>query len=107
MAAWKIAPALATGNTVVLKPADSTPLTALVFARSFVRKLDCPAGVVKHRDWRMASTGEALVKHSDVDKIAFTGLDRGRTRRFAAPPPQLRNAYRWSWEGRIALHHFR
>ena len=71
MLAWKIAPALATGNTVVLKPAEFTPLTALAFAELCV-EADLPAGVVNIVTGD-GSTGEALVKHPDVDKIAFTG----------------------------------
>jgi aldehyde dehydrogenase (NAD+) len=71
MLAWKIAPALATANTVVLKPAEFTPLTALLFAE-LCQEAELPAGVVNivTGDGR---TGEALVKHPDVDKIAFTG----------------------------------
>jgi aldehyde dehydrogenase (NAD+) len=71
MLAWKIAPALATGNTIVLKPAEFTPLTALAFAE-ICQEAELPAGVVNivTGDGR---TGEALVKHPDVDKIAFTG----------------------------------
>ncbi|MDV3222514.1 aldehyde dehydrogenase family protein [Intrasporangium sp.] len=71
MLAWKIAPALATGNTVVLKPAETTPLTALLFAE-VCQQADLPEGVVNvvTGDGR---TGEALVDHPDVDKIAFTG----------------------------------
>ena len=71
MLAWKIAPALATGNTVVLKPAEYTPLTALVFAE-ICQEAGLPAGVVNIVTGD-GSTGEALVKHPDVDKIAFTG----------------------------------
>jgi aldehyde dehydrogenase (NAD+) len=71
MLAWKIAPALATGNTVVLKPAEFTPLTALAFAE-LCREAELPAGVVNIVTGD-GSTGEALVKHPDVDKIAFTG----------------------------------
>jgi aldehyde dehydrogenase (NAD+) len=71
MLAWKIAPALATGNTVVLKPAEFTPLTALVFAE-LCQEAGLPAGVVNIVTGD-GSTGEALVKHHDVDKIAFTG----------------------------------
>jgi aldehyde dehydrogenase (NAD+) len=71
MLAWKIAPALATGNTVVLKPAEFTPLTALAFAR-ICQEVELPAGVVNIVTGD-GSTGEALVKHPDVDKIAFTG----------------------------------
>jgi aldehyde dehydrogenase (NAD+) len=71
MLAWKIAPALAAGNTVVLKPAEFTPLTALAFA-SICQEVSLPAGVVNIVTGD-GSTGEALVKHPDVDKIAFTG----------------------------------
>jgi aldehyde dehydrogenase (NAD+) len=71
MLAWKIAPALATGNTVILKPAEFTPLTALLFAE-IVQRAGLPAGVVNiiTGDGR---TGELLVRHPEVDKIAFTG----------------------------------
>src|SRR5438046_2705689 len=71
MVAWKIAPALATGNTVVLKPAEFTPLTALAFAE-ICQEIGLPPGVVNIVTGD-SSTGEALVKHADVDKIAFTG----------------------------------
>jgi aldehyde dehydrogenase (NAD+) len=71
MLAWKIAPALATGNTVVLKPAEFTPLTALAFAE-ICQEIDLPRGVVNIVTGD-GSTGEALVAHPDVDKIAFTG----------------------------------
>ena len=71
MLAWKIAPALATGNTVVLKPAEFTPLTALAFAE-ICQEAGLPGGVVNIVTGD-GSTGEALVKHPDVDKIAFTG----------------------------------
>jgi aldehyde dehydrogenase (NAD+) len=71
MLAWKIAPALAAGNTVVLKPAEFTPLTALAFAE-ICQEASLPAGVVNIVTGD-GSTGEALVKHPDVDKIAFTG----------------------------------
>jgi len=71
MLAWKIAPALACGNTVVLKPAETTPLTALFFA-DICRQAELPPGVVNivTGDGR---AGAALVKHAGVDKIAFTG----------------------------------
>ena len=71
MLAWKIAPALAMGNTVVLKPAEFTPLTAIAFA-DLCRDAGLPAGVVNilTGDGR---TGELIVKHPDIDKIAFTG----------------------------------
>ncbi len=71
MLAWKIAPAIATGNTVVLKPAEFTPLTALAFAE-ICQEIGLPAGVVNIVTGD-GSTGEALVKHAGVDKIAFTG----------------------------------
>jgi aldehyde dehydrogenase (NAD+) len=71
MLAWKIAPALATGNTVVLKPAEFTPLTALAFAE-LCNEVGLPAGVVNIVTGDGA-TGETLVKHPGVDKIAFTG----------------------------------
>ena len=77
MLAWKIAPALAAGNTVVLKPAEYTPLTALLFAELCV-EAGLPAGVVNIVTGD-GTTGAALVAHPDVDKIAFTGsTDVGR-----------------------------
>jgi len=71
MAAWKIAPALATGNTVVLKPAETTPLTAITLA-DIIAECDLPPGVVNILPGGPA-VGQALVDHPDVDKIAFTG----------------------------------
>src|SRR3989441_7895646 len=71
MLAWKIAPALSTGNTVILKPAEFTPLTALAFAE-ICQEINLPPGVVNIVTGD-GTTGEALVKHADVDKIAFTG----------------------------------
>jgi len=71
MLAWKIAPALATGNTVVLKPAETTPLTALLFAE-VCQQAGLPAGVVNIITGDGA-TGSHLVNHPGVDKIAFTG----------------------------------
>ena len=71
MLAWKIAPALAAGNTVVLKPAEFTSLTALLFAE-IVEKAKLPPGVVNIITGE-GGTGAALVNHPDVDKIAFTG----------------------------------
>ncbi len=71
MLAWKIAPAIATGNTVVLKPAEFTPLTALAFAE-ICQEISLPPGVVNIITGD-GSTGEALVKNPGVDKIAFTG----------------------------------
>ena len=71
MLAWKVAPAIAAGNTVVLKPAETTPLTALLFC-DVLRQAELPDGVVNivTGDGR---AGAELVKHPDVDKIAFTG----------------------------------
>ncbi len=71
MLAWKIAPALATGNTVVLKPAETTPLSALFFA-DICRQAGLPRGVVNILPG-YGDTGAALVAHPDVDKVAFTG----------------------------------
>jgi aldehyde dehydrogenase (NAD+) len=71
MLAWKIAPALACGNTVVLKPAETTPLTALAFAE-ICQQADLPPGVVNIVTGA-GPTGQALVAHSAVDKVAFTG----------------------------------
>ncbi|GGN41049.1 aldehyde dehydrogenase [Streptomyces kronopolitis] len=71
MLAWKIAPALATGNTVVLKPAETTPLSALFFA-DICRQAGLPKGVVNILTGD-GSTGAALVGHPDIDKVAFTG----------------------------------
>lgn len=71
MLAWKIAPALATGNTVVLKPAETTPLSALLFAQ-VCEQAELPAGVVNIVTGDGA-TGAAIVNHPDISKIAFTG----------------------------------
>ncbi|MDG2375217.1 MAG: aldehyde dehydrogenase family protein [Woeseiaceae bacterium] len=71
MAAWKIAPALACGNTVVLKPAETTPLTAMKLAE-VIRDADLPPGVVNIVTGA-GDTGAAIVNHPDIDKIAFTG----------------------------------
>src|SRR5262252_5373049 len=71
MLAWKIAPALACGNTVVLKPAETTPLTALAFAE-ICRQADLPPGVVNIVTGG-GETGRLLVEHPGVDKVAFTG----------------------------------
>jgi aldehyde dehydrogenase (NAD+) len=77
MLAWKIAPALACGNTVVLKPAETTPLTALAFAE-ICRQADLPPGVVNIVTGAGA-TGRALVEHECIDKVAFTAsTDVGR-----------------------------
>jgi aldehyde dehydrogenase (NAD+) len=71
MAAWKLAPALACGNTAILKPAETTPLSALALAQ-IIQEADLPPGVVNIVTGDGA-TGAALVDHDDVDKIAFTG----------------------------------
>ena len=71
MLAWKIAPALACGNTVVLKPAETTPLTALLFAE-ICQQADLPPGVVNIVTGA-GPTGRALVTHPGIDKVAFTG----------------------------------
>ena len=71
MLAWKIAPALAAGNTVVLKPAETTSLTALLFA-DICRQAELPPGVVNIITGA-GETGRALVEHPDVNKVAFTG----------------------------------
>ena len=71
MAAWKLAPALAAGNTLVLKPAETTPITSLMLAQ-IIQEAELPPGVVNIITGAGA-TGAALVAHKDVDKIAFTG----------------------------------
>jgi len=71
MLAWKIAPALAAGNTIILKPAEFTPLTALCFAE-IAHEIGIPAGVINIVNGH-GETGAAIVEHPDVDKIAFTG----------------------------------
>jgi aldehyde dehydrogenase (NAD+) len=71
MAAWKLAPALATGNTVVLKPAETTPLTAMKLAE-IIQEADLPPGVVNIVNGA-GETGKFLVNHGDINKIAFTG----------------------------------
>jgi aldehyde dehydrogenase (NAD+) len=71
MAAWKLAPALACGNTVVLKPAETTPLTALLLAE-VIKDVDLPPGVINIVTGA-GETGSALVEHPEIDKLAFTG----------------------------------
>src|SRR5258708_7436061 len=89
MLAWKIAPAIAAGNTVVLKPAEFTPLTALAFAE-ICQEIGLPPGVVNIVTGD-GTTGEALVKHPNVDKIAFTGsTEVGRAIRAATAPTHKR-----------------
>ena len=90
MLAWKIAPALAAGNTVVLKPAETTPLTAMLFAE-ICQQADLPAGVVNIVTGAGA-TGRALVEHPDINKIAFTGstaVGRGIARAVAGTGKKL------------------
>jgi aldehyde dehydrogenase (NAD+) len=93
MAAWKIAPALAAGNTVVLKPAETTPLTAMKLAEIF-RRPSCRTGVVNLVNG-FGKTGAALVEHPGVDKIAFTGsTDVGK--RIQRALAGTTSASRWS-----------
>jgi aldehyde dehydrogenase (NAD+) len=90
MLAWKIAPALACGNTVVLKPAETTPLTALLFAE-VCRQAELPPGVVNIVTGG-GGTGQALVEHPGVDKIAFTGstaVGKGIARAVAGTPKRV------------------
>ncbi len=90
MLSWKIAPALATGNTVVLKPAETTPLTALLFAQ-VCQQADLPPGVVNIVTGA-GDTGAAIVGHPDVDKIAFTGstaVGKAIRRQLAGSPTRL------------------
>jgi aldehyde dehydrogenase (NAD+) len=72
MLSWKVCPALAGGNTIVLKPAEDTPVSALLFAK-ILQELDLPPGVVNIVPGFGARAGNALVEHPQVDKIAFTG----------------------------------
>lgn len=72
MAAWKLGPALACGNTVVLKPAEQTPLSILLFSE-LIHQAGFPKGVVNIVNGYGAVAGEALVSHTEIDKIAFTG----------------------------------
>lgn len=93
MAAWKLAPALACGNTCVLKPAETTPLSALRLADIF-REIDLPPGVVNilTGDGR---TGAAIVRHPRIDKIAFTGsTEIGKRIAKAAASPDEKGHYK-------------
>ncbi|OLT40520.1 betaine-aldehyde dehydrogenase [Saccharomonospora sp. CUA-673] len=90
MLAWKIAPALATGNTVVLKPAETTPLTALVFAE-ICQQADLPPGVVNIVPGA-GDIGASIVEHPGIDKIAFTGsttVGKGIQHAVAGTPKRL------------------
>lgn len=89
MAAWKLAPALACGNTCVLKPAETTPLTALRLAEIF-QEIDLPKGVVNIVTGD-GDTGRALVEHPGIDKVAFTGsTDVGKRIARAVAPTNKR-----------------
>lgn len=78
MAAWKLAPALAAGNCVVLKAAEQTPLSVLYLA-SLIREAGFPPGVVNVINGLGKTAGAALTGHPDVDKVAFTGsTDTGK-----------------------------
>ena len=72
MAAWKLAPALACGNTIVLKPAEQTPVTAMELAK-LIQQAGIPDGVVNILPGYGPTAGAAIVEHPDVDKVAFTG----------------------------------
>jgi acyl-CoA reductase-like NAD-dependent aldehyde dehydrogenase len=72
MAAWKLAPALACGNTMIMKPAEQTPLSMLRFAE-LLADAGLPAGVVNVLNGMGETTGQALVEHAGIDKVAFTG----------------------------------
>ena len=88
MAAWKLAPALATGNTCVLKPAETTPLTALLLAE-VLQQADLPPGVVNIVTG-FGDAGASLVAHDGVDKIAFTGsTEVGKLIQRSAKAPRL------------------
>lgn len=79
MAAWKVLPAIAAGNTIVLKPSELTPTTSLLFARAF-EEAGVPAGVVNVVTGRGADAGSHLLRHEDVAMVSFTGSTRvGRT----------------------------
>ncbi len=102
MLAWKIAPALAAGNTVVLKPAQTTPLTALLFAE-ICQQAELPPGVVNIVTGA-GNTGAALVAHPDINKVAFTGSTpwvAGLPKRSPDHPPRSP----WSLAAR-SKHHF-
>src|SRR5262249_61308291 len=83
MAAWKLAPALACGNTVVLQPAETTPLTALLLAK-IIEEAELPPGVVNIVTGA-GETGAAVASHPDVNKVAFTGSTDAGTRIPEAP----------------------
>lgn len=72
MLSWKVGPALATGNCIVLKPSEFTPLTALLFAQ-LTNEAGFPAGVVNIVNGYGATVGEAISRHMGIEKVAFTG----------------------------------
>lgn len=71
LAAWKIAPALACGNTIVLKPADATPMSTLRLAKTFA-DVECPAGIF-NVVVGLQEVGESIALHPNIDKVSFTG----------------------------------
>ena len=83
MAGWKILPAIAAGNTIVLKPAEITPLTALLLAEACT-EAGIPDGVVNVVTGAGPVAGEALITHPDVDMVSFTGSTGGRPPRHGA-----------------------
>ncbi len=86
---WKIAPALAAGNTVVAKPSEITPLTATMFAEA-CREASLPAGVLNIVHGRGATAGQALIEHPDIKAISFTGSTRTGAAIAAATAPQFK-----------------
>lgn len=91
MLTWKIGPALATGNTIVLKPSEFTPLTAQLTAQLIV-EAGFPPGVVNIVNGYGATVGAAIAEHPDIDKIAFTGSGLvGRRIMEAAAKTNLKN----------------
>lgn len=91
MLAWKVAPAIACGNTVVLKSAEQTPLSALYFGK-LVQEAGFPKGVINVISGLGGTAGSALAMHTDVDKIAFTGSTAtGRLIMKAAAASNLKN----------------
>ena len=95
IAAWKVAPALACGCSVVLKPSEWTPLTALKLAESAEAGL--PEGVLNVVTGYGQTAGEALAVHMDVDKISFTGSMRTARRLLQASGESTSSASAWSW----------
>lgn len=92
MAAWKLAPALACGNTVVLKSAEQTPLSALYLAQ-LVKEAGFPPGVVNVLTGYGKTAGAAIAGHEDVDKIAFTGSTATARHIMKAASVNLKNMY--------------